>query len=461
MKNLPYILILSLLCHTTVFAGDALDPDFDTWPLAANNWLQVNDFEHTHVITSSILYDYINLTYVATHQTFYDAKGDFTVYDRAAYIYGRRTPIDTSFIQLDNFGNKQLMMTGSGYYFIHLGKDKSTPHRFIVQMYDGVFNIYSRDVDTKLSKKILAQLKQYLVPKNIYKNSIIEFKSSRVGFMQNTASFNYKWDDLILDADLKRNSIENTHDYLLNFPIYKAMNIKPKKGVLLQGPPGTGKSFLGQILISNVLKGKLKKKSSFVYLSARHLSNSYMIKKLFKVSKELSPTTIFMEDLDLVGVRSRSGEKKAVYDQVVLNEFLNGLDGLVESDGVLTIATTNNADSLDPALIRSGRLGLHITYGLPKFTIRSKFFERFGKKGAVWEKGISVEWLSSESEGFSGADIIEAIDLAKQFAYEDDSKNADESKLLLTKFYFSEAFRIIAENQGRKSFTLALSNLFN
>ncbi|MBT3982130.1 MAG: ATP-binding protein [Bacteriovoracaceae bacterium] len=462
MKQIYKILLLTglLAFGSASFAKDADDPNFNNWPNAAYSWLNVTSLGDTHSLTTTVLSDFVNLHYVATSRYLNDPASNYTIYDRAAYVWGQRVPISTDYVQVNNHGGSELMMVGGGYYFVHIGKDKSTAKRAIIAVrtdyYRNYVTIYTNDSNIDLTKSILKNIESYLDKKNIYKNGVVEFKEYKIGFMQNTNNYQYKWDDLIIDKTIKDVTYLNTHEFLNKFPTYKTYGVKPKKGILLQGPPGTGKSFLGQIMISNVLHGNLKNKSSFFYLSARHLNGSKRIKRLFDAAKLISPTTLFMEDIDLVGVSSRGGSKKPVYNQIVLNEFLNGLDGLVESEGILTVATTNRGDALDPALLRSGRLGLHITFDLPKFSVRKEFFIKYGKRKAVWDVDVDVEWLASESEKFSGADIIEAIDLAKQMAFQQNSKTKDGENLLLTKAHFAKAFSIISVNQDGKSFIQAL-----
>jgi SpoVK/Ycf46/Vps4 family AAA+-type ATPase len=80
-------------------------------------------------------------------------------------------------------------------------------------------------------------------------------------------------------------------------------------------------------------------------------------------------------------------------------------------------------------------------FGLPKFPERKQFFLRFGKKKAEWTDDVDLEWLSSESEDMSGADIVELIRLAKEQAYYASSFVGD--KLLLTRAHFVRSFELL------------------
>lgn len=70
--------------------------------------------------------------------------------------------------------------------------------------------------------------------------------------------------------------------------------------------------------------------------------------------------------------------------------MLNGIDGIVENNHLLLIGTTNQLDSIDKALLRSERFGFHIYFPLPELSERVEFFERFGKKNAIWEPSLTA-----------------------------------------------------------------------
>merc|ERR1712045_178799 len=78
----------------------------------------------------------------------------------------------------------------------------------------------------------------------------------------------------------------------------------------------------------------------------------------FTLAREKSPAIVFIDELDAIGQkRSGGGELSGVREvQRTMLELLNQLDGFSSTTSVKVIAATNRPDTLDPALLRSGRL---------------------------------------------------------------------------------------------------------
>ncbi len=409
--------------------------------------------------------DFFELGAITFDKLLTDPQFPWKIYRTANYDWnGNEAPVFYSQLQISPDGTLKQVLT-SGYYFIYKGSFESG-ERLIVQpsrsgeyyKTEGLYVTRDRPVviysDTTSFESFQKTLIEHLSVKNIYKGGVLHFKSQQVDpssaeflfrFMENVGALELQWSDLILPEDLRQVSYDQTEGFIGLFPFLMARGFTPKKGVILAGPPGTGKSLLGQILISSILKGNLKQRATLILVTARHLRAKHAIKTIFNAASMLSPTIIFMEDMDLLGTQNREGEWARAREQTarqgeILNEFLNGIDGLVDNKGVLVVGTTNKWREVDPALLRS-RLGIHLYFDLPKYSERKLFFEKFAKKNAVWASDISLEWLASESEGMSGADIVEWIGLTKQRAFEQGS--FQEGKLLLNFNHFMQALKAL------------------
>ncbi|KNC53723.1 uncharacterized protein AMSG_01433 [Thecamonas trahens ATCC 50062] len=141
--------------------------------------------------------------------------------------------------------------------------------------------------------------------------------------------------------------------------LFEAYGLAVASGVLLHGPPGTGKTSLVRAL-STALS------LSFFVISGAALYSSYLgeaeayIRRVFAQARRALPSLVFIDEVDtLVGSRSSGGSD--LVQERVLSTLLNELDGVgVDSSGVLVVGATNRLDKLDDALVRPGRLGLHI-----------------------------------------------------------------------------------------------------
>merc|ERR1719345_618073 len=143
------------------------------------------------------------------------------------------------------------------------------------------------------------------------------------------------------------------------------LGIKAPKGVLLYGPPGTGKTLLARACAAQT-------KSTFLKLAGPQLVQMFigdgakMVRDAFALAKEKSPAIIFLDELDAIGTKrfdsEQSGDREV---QRTMLELLNQLDGFEVKDDIKVIAATNRQDTLDPALLRSGRLDRKIEFPHP------------------------------------------------------------------------------------------------
>ncbi|XP_025017080.1 26S proteasome regulatory subunit 4-like [Tetranychus urticae] len=156
---------------------------------------------------------------------------------------------------------------------------------------------------------------------------------------------------------------------------FESLGIKAPKGVILFGPPGTGKILLAKAVANST-------SASFLYVVASELVQKHigegakLVRELFKLAAENSPTIIFIDEIDAIAVKrgnSETGGEREV--QRTLLELLNQLDGFDEKSGVRVILATNSIDRLDQALIRPGRIDRKIEVPLPNNASRRKIFE--------------------------------------------------------------------------------------
>jgi len=133
---------------------------------------------------------------------------------------------------------------------------------------------------------------------------------------------------------------------------YIERGIPFKKGILLSGPPGTGKSSLVSVIASEL-------NLPIYYLN---LSNSISSSNLIKFTSEIRYKSIaLIEDIDCLFIaKSRDKETENNDKSENLSILLNILDGINSNNGTIYILTTNYIDKIDKALIRPGRIDIHI-----------------------------------------------------------------------------------------------------
>lgn len=202
---------------------------------------------------------------------------------------------------------------------------------------------------------------------------------------------------------------------LTNPDLFIRVGIKPPKGVLLYGPPGTGKTLLARALANNI-------EASFLKVVASAIVDKYIgesarvIREMFGYAKDHQPCVIFMDEIDAIGGRRFSQGTSADREiQRTLMELLNQLDGFDELGKVKMIMATNRPDTLDPALLRPGRLDRKIEIPLPNEMQRLEIL-KIHASGIAKHGDIDYEAVIKLADGFNGADLRNVCTEAGMFA---------------------------------------------
>ncbi|GJJ69549.1 26S proteasome regulatory subunit T4 [Entomortierella parvispora] len=202
---------------------------------------------------------------------------------------------------------------------------------------------------------------------------------------------------------------------LMNPELFVRVGIKPPKGVLLYGPPGTGKTLLARAVASTLETNFLKVVSSAIV--DKYIGESArVIREMFAYAREHEPCIIFMDEIDAIGGRRFSEGSSADREiQRTLMELLNQMDGFDNLGQTKLIMATNRPDTLDPALMRPGRLDRKIEIPLPNEQGRMEIL-KIHALGITKQGEIDYEAVVKLSDGFNGADIRNICTEAGMFA---------------------------------------------
>lgn len=177
----------------------------------------------------------------------------------------------------------------------------------------------------------------------------------------------------------------------------KKFDAKIPKGMLLYGKPGTGKTMLASALANYA-------DLPFIATTANDLidfsKNDYtLMKKIFERAKEYAPSIIFIDEIDTFGNRENGGSISAI------NELLTQISGFDDNtqESVFIIAATNYKDRIDNAILRAGRIELHVEIPTLDIEGRTAFIDKILQKPV--EKNIDVKKLLMYTYGMTGAQL--------------------------------------------------------
>jgi len=191
---------------------------------------------------------------------------------------------------------------------------------------------------------------------------------------------------------------------LTHHDLYKQIGIDPPRGVLLYGPPGTGKTMLAKAVAHHTT-------AAFIRVVGSEFVQKYlgegprMVRDVFRLARENAPAIIFIDEIDAVATKrfdAQTGADREV--QRILMELLNQMDGFDQSVNVKVIMATNRADTLDPALLRPGRLDRKIEFPLPDRRQKRLIFQVCTGKMNLSEE-VDLEDYVSRPDKISGAEI--------------------------------------------------------
>uniref|UniRef100_A0A8D9B4K8 vesicle-fusing ATPase n=1 Tax=Cacopsylla melanoneura TaxID=428564 RepID=A0A8D9B4K8_9HEMI len=183
--------------------------------------------------------------------------------------------------------------------------------------------------------------------------------------------------------------------------LFKAIGVKPPRGILLYGPSGTGKTLIARAVANEtgafffLINGP----EIMSKLAGEAESN---LRKAFEEADKNAPSIIFIDELDAIAPKREKTNGEV--ERRIVSQLLTLMDGLKQNSHVIVMAATNRPNSIDAALRRFGRFDREIDIGIPDATGRLEVL-RIHTKNMKLNDDVDLEQIAAESHGHVGADL--------------------------------------------------------
>ncbi|KAK8479338.1 hypothetical protein V6N13_063228 [Hibiscus sabdariffa] len=208
-----------------------------------------------------------------------------------------------------------------------------------------------------------------------------------------------------------RLELEEIVKFFTHGEMYRRRGVRIPGGILLCGPPGVGKTLLAKAVAGEA-------GVNFFSISASQFVEIYVgvgasrVRALYQEARENAPSVVFIDELDAVGrerglIKGSGGQER----DATLNQLLVCLDGFEGRGNVITIASTNRPDILDPALVRPGRFDRKIFIPKPGLIGRMEILQVHARKKPMAED-VDYMAVASMTDGMVGAELANIVEVA-------------------------------------------------
>merc|ERR1719453_2179047 len=129
-----------------------------------------------------------------------------------------------------------------------------------------------------------------------------------------------------------------------------------------------------------------------------------MVRELFQLARTKKACILFIDEVDAIGGSRNDSDSGDNEVQRTMLEIVNQLDGFDARGNVKVLMATNRPDTLDPALLRPGRMDRKVEFGLPDLESRASIFQIKAKTMAM-DRDIRFELMARLCPNTTGAEL--------------------------------------------------------
>jgi len=217
---------------------------------------------------------------------------------------------------------------------------------------------------------------------------------------------------------------------LLHPERFVTLGIDPPKGILLYGPPGTGKTLSARAVANRT-------DACFIRVIGSELVQKYvgegarMVRELFTMARSKRACIVFFDEIDAIGGARTGGDENGSDNEVqrTMLQIVTELDGFDARGNIKVLMATNRPDTLDPALLRPGRLDRKVEFGLPDLEGRGHILKIHSKRMNC-DRDIRFELIARLCPNTTGAELHSVCTEAGMFSIRARRKSVSEKDFL-------------------------------
>lgn len=183
-----------------------------------------------------------------------------------------------------------------------------------------------------------------------------------------------------------------------NYNSIKELGVSIPKGLILSGMPGVGKTLMAKVIAAEANVPLFEYEAMEDDTQEKSITN---LRALYEKARENAPAIVFIDELDELVC---SYDYMSDFTRTMLKTLLTEIDGVKNSEEILTIATTNDYYRIPMPLLRSGRMDKHIDFELPDLTAREAIIKLYSQDNKLL-KNINYNEIAMRTNTFSGADL--------------------------------------------------------
>ena len=233
--------------------------------------------------------------------------------------------------------------------------------------------------------------------------------------------------DVIGLEDAKKALYEAVQVPLQKPELVSKYKVKDIRGILMFGPPGCGKTMLMKAVLSQISDVKMINVSGAELTEGGYDQYLARIKETFDRARENAPCIIFIDEIDAL---TPSRQAASELTSQVISQFLQEMDGIRSSKGIVVVGATNLPERIDPALLRSGRFEKLIFVHPPEKEDRELLFRK-NLEGVPKSDDIDYEKIAEMTNGYTPADISKVCNIAKTEAMESEINDSEEYSITM------------------------------